>query len=105
MTRRNPNPKQKRQYRWGVASRVLAAALGGYALSSSVMAVLALLLSSGPGSNPATAVLITTLSSFALYTAIVIWAFSTSSALRAWLGLGIGSLLSAAAVLALQLLT
>lgn len=77
------------RYRWMVASRVLAAAVGGYALVSLAMAVLVLALPRLDGSTPAQAVLTATLWSFAVYAAVVIWVFSTPSAWRAWAGLAL----------------
>lgn len=90
------------RYRWMVTSRVLAAALGGYAVTSLATAVLALLLPRIAGSNPASAVLGATLWSFALYTVIVIWVFSTRSATRAWAGLGLSGLVLGAGLLVLK---
>lgn len=71
------------QYRWQVASRVLAAALGGYALTSVATVALALL---WPLPR-AHAVLAATMLSFTVYTVAVIWVFSTRSVVRAWLGM------------------
>lgn len=82
--------------RWAIFSQLLAACLGGYVLSSLAMSLLALLLSSIEGSNPANSVLIATLLSFLLYPVIVILVFSTRSALRAWVWLGVAALLMAA---------
>jgi hypothetical protein len=72
-------------YRWGVASRFLAAAAGGYVLVSMLqvafMAVLptdyykALLFSSQTG--------------YLYWTGIIVWCFATRTALRAWLGLAV----------------
>lgn len=71
------------RYRWMVASRMLAAVVVGYALTSAVSILLALLL---PVSK-AEAVLASTMLSFALYAGIVIWVFQARSATRAWVGL------------------
>lgn len=70
-------------YRWSVASRILAAVVGGYALASSVTVLLALVWPL----PKAQALLAATMLSFALYAVIVIWVFTTRSATRAWLGL------------------
>lgn len=70
-------------YRWSVASRVLAAAVGGYALTSAATVLLALV---WPAPK-AQAVLWATMISFTVYTVVVIWVFCTRSAGRAWLGL------------------
>ena len=90
-------------YRWMTLSRVLAATLGGYVLSALVMSLLALLLPRVSGSDPASVVQITTLLSFVLYTAIVIWVFSTASTWRAWFGLGLAALLTGAVIVGLTI--
>ncbi|MCQ2993731.1 DUF3649 domain-containing protein [Pseudomonas syringae] len=90
-------------YRWMILSRVLAATLGGYVLSALVTSLLALLLPRVSGSDPASVVQITTLLSFVLYTAIVIWVFSTASAWRAWFGLGLAALLTGAVIVGLTI--
>lgn len=83
------DPRQRRGYRWGVLSRVLAAAVGGYVLTALVLSLLVVVL---PGSR-AERVALTTMCGFALYTAIVIAVFSARSALRAWLLLLLPSLM------------
>lgn len=70
-------------YRWAVASRIGAATVGGYLLAS-VATVLMALLWPAP---LAQGVLWATQLSFVVYTVAVIWAFSTRSATRAWVGL------------------
>ncbi|TBU99821.1 DUF3649 domain-containing protein [Stutzerimonas kirkiae] len=77
------NISESARYRWRVASRVLAAVLGGYALTSVVTVLLALIWPT----QQAHAVLAATLLSFAVYACVVIWVFSTRSATRAWLGM------------------
>ncbi len=79
------------RYRWAVASRVAAAALGGYALTSAATVVLALL---WPIPRPQ-AVMAATMLSFTLYTIAVIWAIHTTSATRAWCGMLGGTVLLA----------
>jgi len=76
------------KYRWGIASRVLAACLGVYALASVMAAVLALAAPRLFGWTRADGVLLGTMISFALYTVVSLWVFCARSALRAWLGLG-----------------
>ncbi|UUD62329.1 DUF3649 domain-containing protein [Pseudomonas seleniipraecipitans] len=71
------------RYRWLVASRVLAAALGGYALTSALTVLLSLVWPL-PKSQ---AVLSATMLSFTLYAVAVIWVFSVRSVTRAWLGM------------------
>jgi len=85
-------------YRWTVASRVLAAALGGYALASALTVLLALIWPL-PKSQ---AVLAATMLSFTLYAAAVIWVFSVRSVTRAWLGMLIPTVLVAALCWVLQ---
>lgn len=75
-------------YRLGVASRVLAAAIGGYALMSALTVLLALPLSWWWPMPRGQAVLVTTYISFLLYIPILLWVFHTRSAARAWGWLG-----------------
>jgi hypothetical protein len=76
-----------------VLSRTIAALVGGYALASAVTVACSVLL---PGAR-ADAVLTGMLSSFAVYLCAFLWAFSASSALRAWLGLALPALALAGA--------
>jgi hypothetical protein len=69
--------------RLSVASRIVAAVVGGYAAAGAVGAFLAPLL---PMAR-ADAVLTMTLASFAVYAAAILWAFAARSARLAWLGL------------------
>lgn len=71
-------------YRLGVASRVLAAAIGGYALISALAVLLALPLSWWWSVPRGQAVLITTYIGFLAYVVVVLWVFHTRSAARAW---------------------
>lgn len=80
------------RYRWLVASRVIGAAIGGYALVSAASVLMALVLPL----PQAQAVLASMMISFILYVVVVIWAFSTRSVARVWWGI-----LSMTAVLAL----
>ncbi|ENO90446.1 hypothetical protein [Thauera linaloolentis] len=77
-------------YRWSVASRVAAAALGGYALASAATVLLALL---WPAPK-AQALLWASMLSFTAYTVAVIWAFHARSNGRAWSGMLVGTLLT-----------
>ena len=70
-------------YRWAVFSRVMAAAVGGYALTSAVTVLLALIWPL----PKAQALLAATMLSFTIYTIAVIWVFNTRTATRAWIGL------------------
>lgn len=88
------NLAEDTRYRLGVTSRILAAVLGGYALSAAIAALLALV---WPLPR-ADAVLASTMLSFTVYTLIIIWVFSTRSASRAWLGMIVPLVLVSAVV-------
>ncbi|CAM2851797.1 DUF3649 domain-containing protein [Janthinobacterium lividum] len=79
-------------YRLGVASRSVAAIVGGYVLA----ALVTILLSVSLPMARSEAVMTATLLSFAIYTCAVMWVFATRSALRAWLGLAIPATVIAA---------
>lgn len=66
-----------------VLSRVVAAVIGGYALSAATAICLALLL---PMAR-AEAVLAGTMLSFVIYVSAALWVFAAASATRAWIGL------------------
>lgn len=94
------------RYRLSVASRVLAAVVGGYALTSLLNIALPLLLEKA-GANLPQALLWTMMASFLVWAAIIIGVFSIRSAARAWswlagsavpLGLIVWLLLPSAAV-------
>jgi Zn-dependent membrane protease YugP len=74
------------RYRWSVASRALAAVVGGYAVTSLFNLAFSLLLGA-IGVNVPQALLGTTMASFLLYAAIIMAVFHVSSAARAWAGL------------------
>lgn len=80
----------------GIASRVVAAALGGYVLSALCAVALAVFL---PLARPE-AVLTGTMLSFIVYTGAVIWVFAAASAIRAWIGLAVPSVALALGLLA-----
>lgn len=69
-------------YRLAVASRVMAAAIGGYALASAATVLLAL---AWPAPK-AQAMLWASMLSFAIYSVVVIGVFMARSATRAWVG-------------------
>lgn len=71
------------QYRLGVASRAVAAILGGYAVTALATALLAVILPM----VRIDAVLTATLLSFTVYTCAVLWVFAARSAFRAWVGI------------------
>ena len=89
-------------YRWSVASRALAATVGGYALAALLSAMLALLLPRISDASRADAVLIATLLSFVIYTVVALWVFCAPTALRAWLWLAAVTLPALAALLLLR---
>lgn len=70
-------------YRLAVASRCLAALLGGYLLASMASVCLSLWL---PLSRPE-AVLSGMMSAFLFYLGAILWAFAARTAARAWLGI------------------
>lgn len=82
-------------YRLGVASRALAAIVGGYALSALVATVSAIYF---PGTR-AEAAIFGMLVSFVIYTLAVMWVFAVRTAWRAWLGLLLPAIPLALAVL------
>lgn len=82
-----------------IGSRVVAAALGGYALSAATAACLALVLPMARSE----AVLTGTMVSFVVYVCAVLWVFAASSARRAWLGLVVPVVVLGGTVLILRL--
>ncbi len=68
---------------WSVASRIAAAVLGGYVLTTLAGIAMGGLLPT----ERAEAVLAATLLGFVIYAAAVVWVFAAGSARRAWLGL------------------
>lgn len=72
--------------RWSTASRVLAAALGGYAVTSLLTLAVPLMLTM-LGVGQAQALLAVTMASFLVHAAIVMAVFHARSATRAWIGL------------------
>jgi ABC-type Fe3+-siderophore transport system permease subunit len=82
--------------RWGIASRVLAALVGGYAVAYAVTAFLAVYL---PLARP-DRVVFSSLASFAVWTAVVIYVFAARNAGRIWLPIiGVTAVLCLAAFL------
>ena len=74
--------------RWAVASRALAAILGGYVVAALSTGALSVYL---PGSR-AEATLAAMMLSFIVYVCAVVWVFAARSAWRAWLGLALPAL-------------
>lgn len=71
------------RYRWNIACRILAAILGGYALSAVFSLFLSITLSLDKAGLMLTAILV----SFAVYTGAVVWAVLARSAWKVWTGL------------------
>ena len=71
------------RYRLAVASRALAAIVGGYALAGVATALLAVLLPM----PRAEAVITATLLSFIIFCCAVLWVFAARNAWRAWAGI------------------
>lgn len=67
--------------RWTITSRVLAALVGGYAVAYAVTAFLAVYL---PLTRP-DRVVFSSLASFAVWTAVVIYVFAARSTSRVWM--------------------
>ncbi|MGB3436115.1 PepSY-associated TM helix domain-containing protein [Achromobacter sp.] len=88
--------------RWGIVSRVIAAAAGGYLLSALAMSALALAWPAAAGASPAVGVLAGTLLSFVVYTAIGVGVFGSRSAGRVWALIAVACLMSGVAVLGLR---
>ena len=81
-------------YRLAVASRALAAIVGGYALTALATMALAIFLPMSRSEASMTA----TLLSFVIYTCAVLWVFATRSATRAWLGIVVSAIVLGALV-------
>lgn len=75
--------------RLAVASRTVAALIGGYAVTSLLATALALLARTAPREE---AILAATTPAFLAFAACIVWAFVASTATRAWLGLGLPAL-------------
>lgn len=89
------------RYRWAVASRMLAATAGGYALASATAAGLGLALARS-GGNSVDAVLWATMLGFIVHAVAALWAFGCANARRAWLGIGVPAVLLGALALGLR---
>jgi hypothetical protein len=75
------------RWRLAVASRVLAALLGGYLLAALCSVCLGQLLLLAFKATRAEAAVLSMTLSFLIYLPAVLWCFACRSALRAWLGL------------------
>ncbi|WP_410211939.1 DUF3649 domain-containing protein [Aquirhabdus sp.] len=78
-------------YRWMVASRCIAAIVGGYAFTTAITVFLSLTL---PGPR-AEVVVFASLLSFVFYLLAVLWVFAAKTAWRAWLWLLVPTLVLA----------
>ncbi|MBW7903096.1 MAG: iron transporter [Rhodocyclaceae bacterium] len=74
-----------------MASRVLAAVVGGYALATAIQLLLTLISPVAPAGMGARLVV------YAIHAAILMWAFHTRSATRAWVWLTVWTLVVYAA--------
>ena len=72
-------------YRWSIASRAIAAALGGYVVVTLLHLATTVVM---PGADHKV-LLFTSQSGYLYYTGIIIWCFAARTARRAWLGLAI----------------
>lgn len=75
-------------YRWAVASRFFAAALGGYAIVTLLQVAFMALL---PGEYYQS-LLFASQTGYLYWTAIIVWCFAARTARRAWLGLALVAL-------------
>lgn len=80
------------RYRWSVASRILAASLGGYLVASLFNLALPLVWGRLGGDQPG-ALLAASMASFLLHALMAVGVFIASSAKRAWAALGLAILL------------
>lgn len=77
------------RHRLSVASRVLAAVFGGYALAAAVTVFLSFALARAGILARADAVLTATLTSFAVCAGAALWVFAAPTAGRAWAGIAV----------------
>jgi lipopolysaccharide export LptBFGC system permease protein LptF len=90
-TRSTPLRPSPARHRLAVASRALAAIVGGYALAAFCTTALALALRT-PREEAA---LLATLPSFLLYAGAILWAFAARRAWQAWAGILVPTLIAA----------
>lgn len=91
-----PGPELRRAA--SLVSRVVAAVCGGYAIAGLATVTLSFSLPLARSE----AVLVATMSSFAVYAVAVVWAFAARDAWRAWLGMAGAAALLLLLVLFLQ---
>jgi uncharacterized BrkB/YihY/UPF0761 family membrane protein len=76
-----------REYRLAVASRVIAAIVGSFALASAISIALAYVLMRFADMSRAHATATSTVASFLVWCALVMWCFHTASTRRVWLNM------------------
>jgi hypothetical protein len=69
---------------WHVASRVLGAVLGGYALSAALVALLSVALPLVSGLARSEAVILASMLGFLIYLGLLLWAFAERRLARVW---------------------
>ena len=77
---------------WQIASRILAAVVGGYLLSAGLVTLAAMGL--GQAMDQSEAVVLTSMLGFLLYLALVLWAFAEQRLWRIWTVMAGGSAVS-----------
>lgn len=97
-----PPAGREAAYRWQVASRVLAASLGGYVFTAVTATALALLLPVLVGVRTSVSVLASSLLGFVLFIAVAVGVFSARRVGRVWLSLAAGSALMGVLVAVLR---
>ena len=97
-----PPAGREAAYRWQVASRVLAASLGGYVFTAVTATALALLLPVLVGVRTSVSVLASSLLGFVLFIAVAVGVFSARRVGRVWLSLATGSALMGVLVAVLR---
>jgi hypothetical protein len=75
-------------YRWGVASRFVAAAVGGYAVVTLLQVAFMALLPTDYHQS----LLFGSQTGYLYWTGIIVWCFAARTARRAWLGLAVVAL-------------
>ena len=81
----------------GIAARIAAAALGGFALANAVAALVVVLLAPQVRAEVVTWA---TMLAFPIHLGATLWAFGARTALRAWIGIGLPLLACLAGLLA-----
>ena len=89
-------------YRMAIASRAMAAILGGYAVAALATGCVSLVLAQWTGMARPEAVVTSTLLSFLWFALAVVWVFAADTAWRAWIGLIVPAAVLALGWLALR---